>query len=126
MVVLDASALLALLGSESGSEKVAERVVGGAVISAVNHAEVAAKLADWGVPDEDIREALDGLNLRVVPFDEELAYLSGSLRRRTRKAGLSLGDRACLAFAQRAGLPVLTADRSWENLVPDVALEWVR
>ncbi|MBA3425206.1 MAG: PIN domain-containing protein, partial [Rubrobacter sp.] len=44
-VVLDASALLALLNREPGHEEVA-RIVPDAAISAVNLSEVAAKLAE--------------------------------------------------------------------------------
>ena len=43
-VVLDASALLALLGREAGAERVAIALMDGPSMSAVNAAEVAAKL----------------------------------------------------------------------------------
>jgi ribonuclease VapC len=51
----------------------------------------------------------------VVSFDEGLARRAGALRPATKSLGLSLGDRACLALAQRVGLPVLTADRTWAS-----------
>jgi PIN domain nuclease of toxin-antitoxin system len=114
-VVLDASALLALLNREPGHEEVAE-VIGDAVISAVNLSEVAAKLADRGMPGEAIREALAGLALETHDFDQELAFQAGFLHPLTRSRGLSLGDRACLALGQRLNLPVFTTDRIWEEL----------
>ena len=42
---------------------------------------------------------------------------------RTRSAGLSLADRACLALASRLGVPAVTADRAWTTL--DVGVEIV-
>ncbi|MFZ1106612.1 MAG: PIN domain-containing protein [Hyphomicrobiaceae bacterium] len=64
--------------------------------------------------------------LAIVPFDEELARQTGALRPATRSLGLSLGDRACLALAQRERLPVLTADRSWAKLDLGIAITMVR
>ncbi len=98
----------------------------GATIGAVNLAEVAAKLSDWGVPDDERREALGGLGLHVVGFDEDLAYRSSALRGMTRDRGLSLGDRACVALGQRLGVPVLTSDRNWQGVAVGVEFEWVR
>jgi PIN domain nuclease of toxin-antitoxin system len=61
-----------------------------------------------------------------VPFDEELARGAGALRPATKSLGLSLGDRACLALAQREGLPVLTADRAWAKLAVGVEVKVIR
>ena len=124
-VVLDASALLALLNAEPGAEKVAA-VLSGAVVSAVNLSEVAAKLAEAGMPEASIRKALDGLALEVVPFDREQAYATGQLRPLTRPLGLSLGDRACLALAQQLGLPAVTTDADWANLELGIDVQLVR
>ncbi len=124
-VVLDASALLALLNREPGHEEVA-RVVPDAAISAINLSEVAAKLADGGMPEEAIREALEGLALEVHDFGRELAFQTGLLRPITRSRGLSLGDRACLALGRRLDLPVLTTDRTWEGLDVGVEIKLVR
>ncbi len=112
--VLDASAILALLQGERGSEAVLEALPGAAV-STVNLSEVVAKLAGHGMPLVEIRQALT-LGLEVVPFTEDLAYAAGELRPLTRDRGLSLGDRACLALAKTMDLPVLTADRAWASL----------
>ncbi len=60
-------------------------------------------------------EAL-GLNLTIVDFDRETAILAAELRAVTKRLGLSLGDRACLATARSHGLPVLTADQAWAKL----------
>lgn len=113
--VLDASALLALLQDEPGADIVASHLPG-CVMSAVNLSEVVAKLAERGVPPAELRAALDGLDIDVRPFDVEAAYEAGELRRSTRDAGLSSGDRACLAVAVRLGVPALTADRAWARV----------
>lgn len=114
--VLDASALLALLNREPGEERVAEALTAGAIISAVNLSEVIAKLAEIGMPEAEIREAVEPLGLDVVDFDTEGAFIGGLLRPTTRAAGLSLGDRACLALGKQRGAPVLTADQVWSGL----------
>ena len=114
--VLDASALLALLNGEPGAERVATAVRAGSAMSAVNYSEVVAKLDEAGMPAAEIRGALEPLELDVVAFDRALAYRAGEMRSATRKLGLSLGDRACLALAQYDGLPALTAERAWSKL----------
>lgn len=93
------------------------------VLGAVNLAEVATRLLDLGVSAADIDGLPERLRCEVVPFDEDLALSAGLLRVQTRHLGLSVGDRACLALAQREGLPVLTGDRAWAKL--DVGVEVV-
>lgn len=131
--VLDASALLAYLQGERGADRVAAALAsaGGAAMSAINWAEVLSKLADIGEAPEGVtrrlREAgLLGTALGIVPAHEELALEIARLRPSTRAAGLSLGDRACLALGRLKGLPVLTADRSWAGLSVGVKVTVVR
>jgi PIN domain nuclease of toxin-antitoxin system len=59
---------------------------------------------------------LNELSFTRVPFDEGLAYDAGMLIKKTNSAGLSFGDRACLALARRLGAKVLTADRAWSRV----------
>lgn len=113
-LVLDASALLAILNDEPGSAQWAQ-AVGESVISAVNFSEVIAKLAEVGMAESQIRGILDPLGLEVAPFDTPSAWAAGLLRPSTRFAGLSFADRACLALAKQAKLPVLTADQAWKR-----------
>jgi len=124
-VVLDASALLALLNAEPGADMVA-KFIPGAAISAVNLSEVVGKLCSAGMPEKAIRHALQGLGLEVMPFDEEQAYRAGILRAPTEEKGLSLGDRACLGLAERLDLPALTADRAWNELSVGVTVRIIR
>jgi PIN domain nuclease of toxin-antitoxin system len=113
--VFDASALLAHIGQEPGSDGIDGLAVE-ALMSAVNLAEVFSKLAERGLSQSESDMIVYRYRLEVVPFDEELARETGALRPATRSLGLSLGDRACLALARRERLPILTADKSWAKL----------
>ena len=124
-IVFDSSAVLAILLDEPGAQR-ASAILDGGVLSAVNASEVVARLIDQGASDEDARGALHGLDLAVRPFDGSLAVAAGLLRRATRRHGLSLGDRACLALAHRERAPVLTADRAWTALDLDIEVELIR
>lgn len=120
--VLDASALLALLLNEPGHRKVLD-LLDGAAMTAVNFGEVVGHYARNGVAEADIRRVLDPLPVERVPFDEELAYVAGLLLPITRAAGLSFGDRACLALARRLGVRALTADRVWRGIAKAVRVD---
>jgi len=124
-VVLDASALLALLANERGAEQVHE-VLGSALISAVNLAEVLAKLSDRGVSEDEQRRIRSTLDVEVRSFDESSAWISSGLRGATRPHGLSTGDRACLALALDEGVPALTTNRAWSKLNIGVQIRILR
>jgi ribonuclease VapC len=113
--VLDASALLALLLGEPGAEKVTA-ALDGALLCAVNLAEIVTYYAKLGAAQPDIEAMLRPLPINVVPVDEALSYDAGMLRVVTLPGGLSLGDRYCLALARREGVPALTAERRWPNI----------
>jgi PIN domain nuclease of toxin-antitoxin system len=123
---LDASALLALMYQEQGCLEVEQAIDEGAAISAVNLAEVAAKLNDAGMADAAIRAALDALDLEVYPLGRAQSYQVGLLRTQTKRAGLSLGDRACLALAAELGVPAITADRVWATLALPTTIRVLR
>lgn len=129
--VLDASALLAYLQDEVGADRVEAALAAGCVMSAANWAEVLTKLVDAGVkPDEATRKMTDqgllGVALFIQAMDEAAAGETATLRPRTRSAGLSLGDRACLALGKSLQLPVLTADRVWGTLELGIHVEAIR
>jgi PIN domain nuclease of toxin-antitoxin system len=124
-VVLDASALLALINQEAGSEKVAA-VLSTACMSSVNVAEVVSKLMDKGFSEVDIRKIFGALKLLIIPFDEEQGFIAGLLRANTKSLGLSLGDRACLSLAIQQKLSVLTADRVWAGLQLGLNIQMIR
>lgn len=114
-VVLDASALIAMIKGERGATKVAGAIAG-ARISAVNYAEVVSHFVHAGMPEREVDAMLDPLPLTVVAADKLLAQLAGRLRAVTASAGLSLGDRFCLALARRDGLPAWTSDGQWKTV----------
>ncbi|MCR9258167.1 MAG: PIN domain-containing protein [Pseudomonadaceae bacterium] len=125
--LLDASALLALLYEETGSDQVRSAVVAGAAMSAVNAAEVAARLHSDNWTGEEVAAVFDTLNIEVLPLDTKTALLSGQYRPGTQALGLSLGVRVCLAVAYLYKLPALTADKAWLRLnVEGVVVESIR
>jgi ribonuclease VapC len=121
-IVADASAILAALKSERFDNIDPRRLIG-ASISAVNVCEVRTKLHDDGLDEAQANAAVSAMDLRVVPFDEPQARVAARLRATTRRVGLSLGDRACLALGEQLGYRVVTADRVWGDL--DVGVEVV-
>ena len=124
-IVLDASALMAVLREEPGAATV-EAVLDHAAISAVNLSEVQAKLVERGTAAELAWSSLVDLDLEVIDFDAAQARVAGNLRSLTYAQGLSLGDRACLALAQALGLPAMTADRAWAGLEVGIEIRTVR
>lgn len=124
--VLDASALMAILHAEDGASIVIEAIGEGAAVSVVNWAEVLSKLAEAGKDPEiaaaELRRAEGSRRaLSIEPLTAADCVAVARLRPVTRRQGLSLADRACLALAERLDVPALTADREW--LKADVAAE---
>ena len=117
--------MLAVLFREPGAEVVNAQLAKSRM-SAVNWSEVTARMIECGVPLEKAVEILSRRPVEVVPFDSDQAYLAASLRPATRKFGLSLGDRACLALGLKEGLTVLTADQLWAKADVGVKIELIR
>lgn len=120
--VLDASALMALFNAEPGAERVSD-VATISAISSINWCEVYGKLRLAGIDGLSLRRDMLQTRIEVLPFDEHDARGTGELAPSTRRVGLSLADRACLALAARLGVPAVTADRAWLDL--DVGVEVV-
>ncbi len=123
-VVLDASALLAMLRGEAGAKKVAGALAG-ARMSVVNMAEVASHYSKLGMPDTEVSAMLKPLPIRLAYADADHAFVAGRLRAPTAGAGLSLGDRFCLALALEEGLPAWTSDRKWAEIADAVGVKVV-
>jgi ribonuclease VapC len=125
-VVLDASAVLALVREEPGADKVVP-YIGQAVISAVNLQEVIKELLLGGLDEDTTRELLDELRLDVRAHDVDAAFAAASLHSQTSQYGRGLGERSCLALALQLGLPALTADREWKKVrVKNLKLQHIR
>jgi PIN domain nuclease of toxin-antitoxin system len=125
--VLDASAILAYLQEEPGQDAVADVLAKGPCpVCAVNLSEAAAKLVEIGLSRNEAPSVLEDLDLAVHPFDEMLALECAWFRAPTKSAGLSLGDRACLALAKRLSRPAWTTDRGWAALSLGVEVRVIR
>ena len=109
-VVLDASAVLAVLLQEPGCEMVIAEL-DGAHLGAVNLGEVLSRLSDGSMPTGLALDEVLRFRPTIHVFNQAMAALVGDLRPRTKALGLSFGDRACLALARTLGMPVLTSDR---------------
>lgn len=125
--VLDASAVLCLLFSEKGAEEVEARL-GDASMSTVNYTEVLSKLIDRGLGAEEAIQDLSDLDIAIVPTGQEVAEEAARLRSVSKGAGLSLGDRFCLALAKSLGVSAVTTDRAWKDIAKTagVRVELVR
>lgn len=124
-IVLDASAILALLKRETGADRV-KAVLDRAAVSAVNIAEVQSKLIDLGLSRQAAEERIRILGCGIIPFSDEQAIEAGSLIAQTRSYGLSLGDRACLALAIDRKATVYTTDKAWKSLNLGIRIEVIR
>ncbi|MFY9853377.1 MAG: type II toxin-antitoxin system VapC family toxin [Terracidiphilus sp.] len=125
-IVLDASAILAIVFQEPGTEKLTDEILDHAVASTVNLAEVQSKLVKKGyIPEEAWEDALS-LVLAAEPFTSEQAKIAGGLIAKTEKLGLPLGDRSCLALAIALKAPVYTTEQAWKNLKVGVPIHVIR
>jgi ribonuclease VapC len=125
-LVLDASAILAIINQEPGADKLAPELLANAICSTVNLAEVQAKLVGRGWPPDDAWEDAMSPIRAAVPFSEEHAKVAGSLVVLTRSLGLSLGDRACLALGMAMKAPVYTAEKAWSKLKLGIPVHVIR
>jgi ribonuclease VapC len=124
--VLDASAVLSVIQSERGADKLTAAVLEDAVISAVNMAEVQTKLVKNGAsPAEGWARALS-LVPCVEVFTADHARIAGDLIAETERYGLSLGDRSCLALAIVLNAPVYTTEQAWRNLRVGIPIHVIR
>jgi PIN domain nuclease of toxin-antitoxin system len=124
-VVLDASAVLALLAGEPGADEV-ETLLDGSVMSAVNLSEVLQKTIQHGIDTDGLEYDLEALGVEIRSFDTVHARATAEVWERAPTAGLSLGDRACLALASGLGVAAVTTDRRWASLSVDVPVRVVR
>ena len=120
--VVDSSVILACLNREPGFEAWLPWL-DDAACSATIIAEVATKLVEKGISADRAARAIAALEFAVFPVDYADALAIGALHAATRSAGLSLGDRSCLALANRLGLPAVTADRAWSRVAAAAGVE---
>lgn len=125
-IVLDASAILAVLNREPGADRLSPQLLSTAVASTVNLAEVQSKLVHWGISLDEAWAATLCTTREAIAFSSGQAKIAGDLIAETRPLGLSLADRACLALGLDLNAPVYTADRSWKSLRLGVRVHCIR
>lgn len=125
VAVLDASAVLAAYFDEPGADQV-QATLPGALLSSVNYTEVIGKCLDRGEALGAVLRKLAAMGFEIIAHDAQLARRAGELRPLTKRLGMSLADRACLALAERERLPALTADRSWKSLNLEIDIRLIR
>lgn len=114
--VLDASAILALIKIEQGSE-IVEEIAPISMMSAVNFSEAVSEMnTKLGMDIVEAQNAVCDLVSQIIPFDIEQAVLAGSLKKNTKSLGLSLGDRACIALGIIYNARIYSADRIWAKI----------
>lgn len=123
--MLHASALLAFLLNEPGGADVASRL-DEAAMSTANLAEVLGKSEERGGDARALLAQIARTPIEMVPLSVTGALAAARLRPKTKPAGLSLGDRICLALAQQRGREAWTADERWAGLKLGVAIHLVR
>lgn len=124
-LLLDTSALLALVFREPGFEAVLA-ALDGAAIGAVSQAEVVEIAARRGIDPVSAASWADNLSIPILPFAPAMAARAGALLAQHRRQGMSLGGAACLGCAAELGVPVLTADRAWATLGVPVEVRLIR
>ncbi|WP_375400456.1 PIN domain-containing protein [uncultured Amnibacterium sp.] len=113
MTVFDASALLAFLREEPGSDVVEHNLTSGGRVGAANWSEVAQKVATEPTAWPIARDVLLSFDLVVEPVTRADAEAAAALW--PAASHLSLADRLCLALGARLDAEVLTADRAWAD-----------
>jgi len=126
-IVLDSSAVLAMVYGEPGGAKVQSAIVSSlhaVSISAVNWCEVLTKLGQKSsaIAAGKLAAILPGVE--VVPFGQEEAERAASLAKRC--PDISLGDRACLSLASYRDSTAWTADKIWAQMPVGAKLKMLR
>ena len=124
-VVLDASALMALLRAEPGAELVAASLAD-SIISTVNYSEVLKKTIERGGAAEPVAAFIRSLSVAIIAFDESQAAASAALYPQTKEHGLSFADRACLALGVERRASVLTTERKMGLLRLPITVKVIR
>ena len=125
-IVLDATAILAVIIGEPGQEKLTPRLLADAVISTVNLAEVQGKLQSLRWTSDEAWEDTTGLLREAIHFDQHKARRAGDRLTQTSALGLSLGDRSCLALGMALRAPVYTAQKAWKKIKVGIPIHVIR
>lgn len=121
-VVVDASAVMALMLGEAGADIVMQ-VVQGSCMSAVNVSECCARGVERGAQADRVVAILRAYEIEIIPFDLAHAVEAARLREPTRAQGASLGDRACLSLALSRQAILYTGDRRLADIDPAIGID---
>jgi len=125
--IVDASALIALFFSEPGADKVLEHIRSSTgLVSIVNYCEVLTKLYELGFTVKEFDAVFEDMPLTLVDINKEISRYAAALRPGTRNAGLSLGDRYCLASAYYYRGTAVTADKVWNTVKVSIPIVCIR
>jgi len=124
-VVLDASAILALIQEEPGAE-IIKPLLKQAMMSTVNIAETLTSLQKADIGPEEGIEYMSLLVNEIVDFDLDQAVEVALFYPKTKHKGLSLGDRACLALGKKYRATIYTADKAWKEIDPELNIQLIR
>ncbi len=126
-IVLDSSAVLAMVYGEAGGDKVHAAIVSPldrVSISAVNWCEVLTKLCQKSpiMTGDKLKAILPGVE--VVSFGREEAEQVATLAKSC--PNISLGDRACLALTSFLDATAWTTDKIWAQMPMGAKLKMLR
>ena len=122
-IVFDSSALIMLFAKEPGYESVRQNLKH-AIISSVNIAEVYKYCIDvQNLTPEDCQNLVKLSGIKIIDFCEEQALITAKIIKETKRYGISLGDRSCIALAMLKACPVLTCDKIRQKLDLEHSLE---
>ena len=119
-VVLDASALLALIQQEAGAE-IVKPLLRFSIMSTVNVTEALSVLQRADITPSEGLTLITDIVPTIIPFDLEQAEQVAKLHPLVQFKGLSLADRTCIALGLKLQVPIYTADKIWAELHLDKA-----
>ena len=117
--------VLAYFFQEPGADRV-KSVLHTALIGAANFSEALTRVIRQGGDVDAAIAGFDVLAIPVVPVTRELAIMAAKLHPLTKRAGLSLGDRLCLALAIEQDATVMTTDSAWASLPHGASVVLIR
>lgn len=111
---------MAYLLQEPGHDRVLEAILSGARMSTVNFSEVATRYMLRGADEAQVQSLKDRLPFPLEPLGDEVATTAAFMASVTRRMGLPVGDRCCLALAKHLDVPALTADQAWREIADGI------
>jgi len=118
--IFDASAAIALFAKEKGRE-VIKKHLKNAIISSVNVSEIYKYCIDrQRLTTSECENLMKISAIKIIDFDAKQALIAADIYPKTKKLGLSLGDRACIALAIDKDCPILTCDKIWAKVNLDI------